>query len=61
MNKNKGRVMLTFFDDKEITVNIKSANLGATKNDEITESITVFTDNINNTTTYNMFDIKDLR
>lgn len=61
MNRNRGLVTLTFYDGRQITVRVISANTDYNFNDKsYTSTITTFTNDINQTTQYDFGTVQDI-
>lgn len=59
MDTNNGVITITFFDNTKKTIKILSSNVSGNPINS-TGTITTFSDNINETTDYNIQDIKDV-
>jgi hypothetical protein len=57
---NKGTITLHFYDGDKVQVYFKNARAGFGNGQPPYGEITVFTTDINNTTTYSLFDIQDI-
>lgn len=59
-NKNNGIVTLKFYDDQIITTKLKSVNTNFTIDNGFESTITTFNEDINDTNTYDMFNVSDI-
>jgi hypothetical protein len=60
MNVNRGIITLTFFDGIEVTGKVLNSSSGGNENG-VYGTVTIFTNDINNPTTYNLFDVQEVR
>lgn len=60
LNKNRGVVTLHFYDGTTITANVKSSNTSFGVDKQPESFITTFTTDINNTTIYNLFLVREI-
>jgi hypothetical protein len=60
MDKKRGVITLHFYDGRKITGNVKAGNasFGVDKQPSIT--VTTFTNNIDDTTVHNLFEVQDV-
>jgi hypothetical protein len=60
IERKRGVITLHFYDGRNITANVKAGNPSFEVDKDPFITVTTFTDDINNTTVYNLFEVQDI-
>lgn len=60
MERNRGVITLRFFDGRQVTANVKTGNASFGINTEPSITVTMFTNDIDKTVVYNLFEVEDV-